>query len=110
MTVDFTKLEINTKGGNLKKPNDIVVSYADNTVVEYKHGGLPEIKKRERLDAAIINKLRDAGKEGVLGPELVKITHRFGATIERLRKDGWLIETLPVGHSIYKYTLLGFQK
>lgn len=53
----------------------------------------------------IINLLKEAGDEGVTNVELAAITFKYDARISELRMKGYIIETVYVGKSVYKYVL-----
>jgi hypothetical protein len=58
----------------------------------------------------ILALLRERGSAGVLSSELYDAPHLFGRSprnrISELRKDGHLIQTIPAGASIVRYTLI----
>lgn len=53
----------------------------------------------------IINLLKEAGADGVTNVELAAITFKYDARISELRMKGYIIETVYVGKSVYKYVL-----
>lgn len=53
----------------------------------------------------IINLLKEAGPNGVTNVELAAITFKYDARISELRMKGYIIETVYVGKSVYKYVL-----
>jgi hypothetical protein len=54
----------------------------------------------------MVNALREAGEQGLLTSDLVKIRPRYGGTLGNLYKDGYKIETTPVKNGNYKYVLI----
>jgi hypothetical protein len=53
----------------------------------------------------IINLLKEALDEGVTNVELAEITFKYDARISELRMKGYIIDTIYVGKSVYKYVL-----
>ncbi len=53
--------------------------------------------------------LKDAGISGVTNGQLNRVTFRYGAVIHRLRKEGWLIDTIPIDrkNGYYRYIYKG---
>lgn len=61
-----------------------------------------QISQRE----AIVNKLKKAGKKGVLNTELVKIGIGYRTRVSELYKLGYRIDCSYVGKSVCRYTLI----
>ena len=53
----------------------------------------------------IINLLKEAGADGVTNIQLAEITFKYDARISELRMKGYIIETVYIGKSVYKYVL-----
>ena len=65
-----------------------------------------EAMKRIRSQTEkIIILLKEAGADGVTNIELAAITFKYDARISELRMKGYIIETVYVGKSVYKYVL-----
>ena len=53
----------------------------------------------------ILNRLKEAGEEGVTNSELSRISLQYSARLMELRLKGYVIETIPLKNGVYKYIL-----